>query len=238
MARIRTIKPEFFTSEDIVSLMPLARLFYVALWCEADREGRFEWKPKTFKLRYLPGDDCDVSSLAEELFEAGLVETYEHNGKTFAQIPSFTRHQVINNRESESVIPSKADDACTTREPRVKAEGKEGREGKEGKGKEGKGVDRATRLPSDFALPDDWMVFCQAERADLDPQKTFDKFRDYWVAKAGKDGAKLDWLATWRNWVREERAGAGRVVKPSAGKHSGFSQLNYREGIEEDGTLA
>jgi hypothetical protein len=40
MARIRTIKPEFFTSEDIVSLTPLARLFYVSLWCEADREAR------------------------------------------------------------------------------------------------------------------------------------------------------------------------------------------------------
>lgn len=44
MARIRTIKPEFFTSEDIVSLSPLARLFYVSLWCEADREGRLDWR--------------------------------------------------------------------------------------------------------------------------------------------------------------------------------------------------
>ena len=57
MARIRTIKPEFFTSEDIVGMTPLARLFYVALWCESDREGRLEWKPNTFKLRYLPGVD-------------------------------------------------------------------------------------------------------------------------------------------------------------------------------------
>ena len=40
MARIRTIKPDFFTSEDIVGLTPEARLLYIALWCEADREGR------------------------------------------------------------------------------------------------------------------------------------------------------------------------------------------------------
>ena len=63
MARIRTIKPEFFTSEDIVSLSPLARLLYVALWCEADKEGRLVWKPLTFKLRYLPADDCDIKAV-------------------------------------------------------------------------------------------------------------------------------------------------------------------------------
>ena len=43
MARIRTIKPEFFTSDDICALSPLARLLYVGLWCEADREGRLVW---------------------------------------------------------------------------------------------------------------------------------------------------------------------------------------------------
>ena len=131
MARIRTIKPEFFTSEDIVSLTPLARLFYVSLWCESDREGRFEWKPRTFKLRYLPGDDCNVDALGKELTDAGLVVLYEVDGKTFAEIPSFTKHQIINNRESESQIPSRVKHASSTRKPRVLAEGK-GREGKEG----------------------------------------------------------------------------------------------------------
>lgn len=131
MARIRTIKPEFFTSEDIVSLTPLARLFYVSLWCEADREGRLEWKPKTFKLRYLPGDDCSVDALGQELIDIGLVRLYEVDGKVYAEIPSFTKHQIINNRESESQIPARVHHASTTRKPRVLAEGK-GREGKEG----------------------------------------------------------------------------------------------------------
>ena len=138
MARIRTIKPEFFTSEDIVSLTPLARLFYVSLWCEADREGRLEWKPRTLKYRYLPGDDCDIEQLAGELTGAGLIILYEVHDKRYAEIPSFKKHQVINNRESASVIPVRKDekagaciDASATREGRVKAEGKEGREGKE-----------------------------------------------------------------------------------------------------------
>ena len=128
MARIRTIKPEFFTSEDIVSMSPLARLFYVSLWCEADREGRLEWKPGTLKLRYLPGDACSVEELAAELVERKLIVLYSVGGKQYAQIPSFTRHQVINNRESPSALPEPSD-ASVTREPRVKAEGKEGRKG-------------------------------------------------------------------------------------------------------------
>ena len=132
MARIRTIKPEFFTSEDIVSVSPLARLFYVSLWCEADREGRLEWKPGTFKMRYLPGDVCDVGQLADELSARGLIVIYEVDGKKYAEIPTFTRHQVINNRESPSAVPARPH-ATSTRAPRVKAEGKEG---KEGKGKE------------------------------------------------------------------------------------------------------
>lgn len=117
MARIRTIKPDFFTSEDIVLLSPLARLFYIALWCEADKEGRFAWKPKTFKLRYLPGDNCDIEALADELLNACLVVLYE--GGTLAYIPSFGKHQHINPRESASVLPDPKTAPKRTRATRV-----------------------------------------------------------------------------------------------------------------------
>jgi hypothetical protein len=133
MARIRTIKPEFFSSEDIASMSPLARLFYVSMWCEADREGRFEWKPGTFKLRYFAADNVNLVELSSELIERGLIVLYEVDGKQYAEIPTFKEHQVINNRESDSLIPSRVKVACV----RVEAEGKEGRKGREGKGKEG-----------------------------------------------------------------------------------------------------
>ena len=129
MARIRTIKPEFFTSEDITSLTPLSRLFYVSLWCESDRLGRLEWKPGTFKLRYFPADSCDILTMGKDLSDAGLIVLYEVDGKTYAEIPTFEEHQVINNREAPSHIPARVKVASQ----RVKAEGR-----KEGKGKEGK----------------------------------------------------------------------------------------------------
>lgn len=159
MARIRTIKPEFFTSEDIVSLTPLARVFYIALWCEADREGRMDWKVGTLKMRYLPGDNCDIGALAGELINAGLIVLYEVNGKTYAEIPTFKTHQVINNRESESTRPARDFHASA----RVKAEGKEGRE-EEGKGREGNaeanasGAEAPAKLPEDMTKDELWSV--------------------------------------------------------------------------------
>lgn len=152
MARIRTIKPEFFTSEDIVSLSPLARLLYVAMWCEADKEGRLVWKPITFKLRYLPADDCDIKALCQEITDRGLVTQY---GEGYAVIPSFGAHQHINPRESASQLPEPV--ANTTRKSRVgtrqsrvgtganldvHAQG--GREGKGREGNESPRVDDAT----------------------------------------------------------------------------------------------
>ena len=115
MAYIRTIKATFFTSDDIVSLSPLARLLYIALWTEADREGRLYWRPGNFKLRFLPGDGCDIYALCGELLESGLVVTYVVDGKTYAEIPTFTRHQSINVRERKSVLPERVSHATGTR---------------------------------------------------------------------------------------------------------------------------
>jgi hypothetical protein len=133
VARIRTIKPEFFTSEQIVELSPLARLLFIATWCEADKEGRMTWKPRTLKMRYFPADDCDIDALARELHASGLVVLY---GDDLAFIPSFKRHQHINPRESESTLPTPEDARVSDASARVSdTQGgrKEGREGKEGK---------------------------------------------------------------------------------------------------------
>lgn len=141
MARIRTIKPEFFTSEDIVELEPMARLLYIALWCEADREGRMAWKPRTFKMRYLPIDDCDIDALCNALVARGLVCLY---GDGLAYIPSFNSHQHVNPREAKSSFPepngdyrqiSTRDDASVTRDDASNLD-LHAHVGKERKGKE------------------------------------------------------------------------------------------------------
>ncbi|MBA3589697.1 hypothetical protein [Methylibium sp.] len=146
MARIRTIKPEFFTSEDIVGLSAMARLLYIALWCEADREGRLVWKPKTFKMRYFPGDNCDIDALCQEVLAAGLVVLY---GSGYAHIPAFLAHQHINPRETKTQLPDPSEKL--TRQPRVgtrHSRDSDAQVGREGKGKEGESrVDDAEDLP-------------------------------------------------------------------------------------------
>lgn len=80
---------------------------------------------------------------------------------------------------------------------------------------------RASRLPKPFELPDEWRTFCRTDRPDLDPDRTAAKFADFWHGKPGAGGRKLDWFATWRNWVREERFAAGaRPFQPAGNKHT------------------
>jgi len=66
---------------------------------------------------------------------------------------------------------------------------------------------RGSRLHPEFGMPDAWGEFCEQERPDLVPRKVFEGFRDYWIAKPGQQGVKLDWFATWRNWVRNQKQG-------------------------------
>ena len=64
-----------------------------------------------------------------------------------------------------------------------------------------KTVDRGSRL-SITELPDDWKAFAEQEAPDLDPQRLFENFKDYWTGLSGAKAIKKDWTATWRNYVR------------------------------------
>ena len=69
-----------------------------------------------------------------------------------------------------------------------------------------------SRLDADFNLPDEWVLFCQKERPELNPLSTFLGFKDYWIAQAGSKGRKADWFATWRNWVRNQKSAQGQYL--------------------------
>src|SRR6056297_2649663 len=107
MPRIRTIKPEFFSHEELYDLevetgLPI-RLAFAGLWTVCDREGRFKWRPRTIKSQTLPHDDLDFSRVLDALATRGFVVKYEHENQPFGWVPGFNKHQVINNREAASV---------------------------------------------------------------------------------------------------------------------------------------
>lgn len=215
-----------------MSLSPLARLLYIGIWCEADKEGRLAWKPLTFKLRYLPGDDCDAKSLCAEIVERGLVVLY---GDGYAYIPAFSRHQHINPRESDSVLP--APDAqprdtappapitdAKARVPHASARVPHAQGGREGKGKERNGGECASggagastgQAPPGLAdasppppLPDDFLTQGQVLRPDLDLQAVWLLFCEH--QPQSKRG-----LERWKKWVKGEQ-----VKAPSTGAGGG-----------------
>jgi hypothetical protein len=104
--RIRTIKPEFFTHEDLAELPPVTRLAFAGLWCAADREGRFQWREKKLKIQILPWDDVDFSQILNDLLQAGFLVKYQVEGKDYGWIPTFHLHQRVQTREMQSTIPA------------------------------------------------------------------------------------------------------------------------------------
>lgn len=85
-------------------------------------------------------------------------------------------------------------------------------------------IDRATprkrgsRLQEDWQLPADWKTWALSTQTTWDDehvQKVALSFRNYWIAKSGKDATKLDWLATWQNWVMREAALKINGAKPA-----------------------
>jgi hypothetical protein len=80
-------------------------------------------------------------------------------------------------------------------------------------------------------LPADWLPSC-ALRDWLDEMgfdsfwvKEFEVFKDYWKAVPGKAGVKLDWDATFRNWMRKAAKGFSNGKNPT-GSSAGRSAID------------
>jgi hypothetical protein len=72
---------------------------------------------------------------------------------------------------------------------------------------------RGTRIKADWQPSQD--DYNQALSMGLTVEQVdneANKFRDYWIAKAGSGGVKLNWSATWRNWCRTAKS---RIGAPS-----------------------
>lgn len=84
---------------------------------------------------------------------------------------------------------------------------------------------RGARLPTDWALPKQWGEWAISEgHSEQSIRIQAEKFRDFWCSKAGKDAAKLDWQATWRNWMRNVPKVARNFGTPAPKPKSDFMQ--------------
>lgn len=67
---------------------------------------------------------------------------------------------------------------------------------------------KGSRLPVDWVLPDEYIFEARKINNNLSEKQIrfiADGFKDYWIAKTGKEAIKLDWMATWRNWLRNQK---------------------------------
>ncbi|MEU7656822.1 hypothetical protein AB0C41_32905 [Micromonospora taraxaci] len=84
MARIRSIKPEFWTSEQVMECSMGARLLFIGLWNFADDLGRIGLSAKSIKAQIFPSDDINsdtILGMIQELSNNGLLLLYTVNEK-------------------------------------------------------------------------------------------------------------------------------------------------------------
>lgn len=98
MARIRSIKPEFWVSEQIAECSTNARLTFIGLLNFCDDRGVHPAKPKTLKAELFPLDDCSSANVADwmgELIGVGLVAVFVTAGETYWHVTGWDKHQKI-----------------------------------------------------------------------------------------------------------------------------------------------
>lgn len=135
MARIRTIKPDFWTDEKVVELSAFARLLFIGLWNFADDDGRMAYSPKKIKMQIFPADTLDISELFGEIQCEGLIELYTVDSIKYLQINCFAKHQKIDKR-TPSKLPDSRGVTPTSSELPVTVP-------TEGKGREGNGMEKS-----------------------------------------------------------------------------------------------
>lgn len=95
MARIRTVKPEYWTDERIGECSVSARLLFIASWNFADDHGGLDRSAKQLKAQAFPYDNIDCEPLVQELLDQRLLIEYEVDGKKYLHIKGFRTHQKV-----------------------------------------------------------------------------------------------------------------------------------------------
>jgi hypothetical protein len=101
MARIRTISPDFWTSESIADCTPMARLLLIGLSTFADDFGVLPLRPRTIRLQVFPADEIGgdtVRAMIDELAAQGLVRIYNAEGQDYVAIVGWDRMQRVGKR--------------------------------------------------------------------------------------------------------------------------------------------
>ena len=129
MSRIRTIKPEFWVSEQILSCSPNARLLFIGMWNFADDHGVHPASYIRLKAEIFPADNCtseNIKTSINELIKNGLIREYTVEGKSYWIVTGWGSHQRIDRPTyryptPESSLKTIVDNSTTTRRELIEA---------------------------------------------------------------------------------------------------------------------
>lgn len=249
VARIRTIKPEFWTDGDLLTISRDARLFYIGLWNFSDDNGVMEYSPMAIKAKVFPADDIRIEPLAQELAKIGKVVLYNVNDRKYLYCKNLTAHQVIDRpRKSNLPLPRQDQEISTDFSPGMEGKGKEGN-GLEWKGRNscstGKTPAEPPPMPEELA-----QILPTLKRVNLrEPGTLFEVWKtaypdvgikqqilacDAWAVSKSIRRSPKGWARTLNTWLRKEQ---DRVI-PTGGPNGRIQNSRGGGGISHAGYAA
>lgn len=186
MARIRSIKPDFWTDEKVVELSAFARLLFIGLWNFADDEGRMVYSEKKIKMQIFPSDSIDISGLFGEIRGEKMIDVYSIDNVEYLQIVGFSKHQKIDKRTPSKLPSSSPPPPESPRIPTTDMEGK------------GKEEDRKYRFAG--------LLIRLTEKDYLDFRKTYHAILDFDAELKAADmhyskSGNKDWFFALGGWL-------------------------------------
>ena len=248
--RIRGTKPEFWKSKRIAAVSWDARLVLKGLESYVDDNGVGVDDIELIVTDVFPRDMfaspretvARVSEAITELFQAGLVHRYDANGEHLLFVSFWETVQRIdkpgqgrNPRPDGTFNYKDSEIRESVASPPVTLAPVTGEQGNGGTGEQGNSTaanaavtprKRATRIPENFTPTPDMIQWATTKAPNTDLRLETEKFINYWTARSGKDATKLDWAATWRNWILNAKTSQPQRMDHSArGLAKGMAML-------------
>jgi hypothetical protein len=170
--RIRSIRPEFWSSEDIAALDWEVRLIFIGLWSYVDDNGAGRDNTKLIKADLFPLEDdphwalMQVSGALNALAAGGQICRYKVDGKPLLHICAWDKNQIISRPSKARYERLACDDAALAEvahvndmSPHANVSLGEGEKGRRGEGEKKTSASAGAEQESDPAFDAFWAAY-------------------------------------------------------------------------------
>jgi hypothetical protein len=213
------------------------RLVWITMLAMADRKGRIWASVPGLANRARVSVEETETALGSFLSPDPHSRTTDYEGRRIEEIDggwrllNYSKYREYRDEEDRREYqrdwdrknrcnPTKSDKSDPNRPPTTKAEAEAEIEALRSKQRAGRS--QGSRLPQGWRPSEPLTAWMRRKRPDLNVEETVEKFVDHWAAQPGRHGVKLDWEATFRNWVRNEKRDPLPAPAPSGSKLCGY----------------